>query len=102
MLNSLSFGWWFDRVYTFNDADHILLYKPEEADNYNEGANRARITSAVITGIYMLGDNFSSKGSLPGNETARKKAKESVILKISVSKEKNYGPPRLLFQLIKN
>lgn len=75
MLNSLSFGWWLDRVYTFNDADHILLYKPQEADNYKEGANRARITSAVITGIYMLGDNFSSKGSLPGDEQAREKAR---------------------------
>lgn len=74
MLNSLSFGWWFDRVYPFNDADHILLYKPEEADNYKEGANRARITSAVITGIYMLGDNFSISGCIPGSIEARKKA----------------------------
>lgn len=74
MLNSLSFGWWLDRVYTFNDADHILLHKPEEAENYKEGANRARITSAVITGIYMLGDNFSTKGSIPGSEEARRKA----------------------------
>ena len=78
MLNSLSFGWWLDRVYTFNDADHILLYKPQEAANYKEGANRARITSAVITGIYMLGDNFSSKGSLPGDEQAREKARTMV------------------------
>lgn len=75
MLNSLSFGWWLDRVYTFNDADHILLHKPQEADNYKEGANRARITSAVITGIYMLGDNFSSKGSLPSDGQAREKAR---------------------------
>lgn len=75
MLNSLSFGWWLDRVYTFNDADHILLHKPQEAENYKEGANRARITSAVITGIYMLGDNFSSKGSLPGDGQAREKAR---------------------------
>ena len=59
MLNSLTYGWWLDRVYPFNDADHILLYKPEEAAAYTDGANRARITSAVITGLYMLGDNFS-------------------------------------------
>lgn len=74
MLNSLSFGWWLDRVYPFNDADHILLYKPDEADDYKEGANRARVTSAVITGIYMLGDNFSQKGSYVGNAQARQKA----------------------------
>lgn len=75
MLKSLSFGWWLDRVYTFNDADHILLHKPQETDNYKEGANRARITSGVITGIYMLGDNFSSKGTFPGDGQARKKAR---------------------------
>ncbi len=75
MLNSLSFGWWLDRVYAFNDADHILLYNPKESADYGTGANRARITSAVITGIYMLGDNFSLKGRLPGNEQARDKAK---------------------------
>jgi len=74
MLNSLSFGWWLDRVYPFNDADHILLYKPEEAADYKEGANRARITSAVITGLYMLGDNFSTMGRIPGAKEARDKA----------------------------
>ena len=75
MLNSLSFGWWLDRVYPFNDSDHILLHKPQEADNYKEGANRARITSAVITGIYMLGDNVSSKGSLPGDDHAKERVR---------------------------
>ena len=74
MLNSLSFGWWLDRVYPFNDADHILLYKAEEAADYQEGANRARVTSAVITGIYMLGDNFSKSGRIPGTQDARDKA----------------------------
>jgi len=74
MLNSLSFGWWLDRVYPFNDADHILLYKPEEAVDYKDGANRARITSAVITGIYMLGDNFSIHGRIPGTKEARDRA----------------------------
>ena len=76
MLNSLSFGWWLDRVYPFNDADHILLYNPEDSDNYKIGANRARITSAVITGIYMLGDNFSLKGNFKGDIEARNRAVE--------------------------
>ncbi len=84
MLNSLSFGWWLDRVYGFNDADHILLDKPDEAADFGDGANRARITSAVITGIYMLGDNFSDEGRLPGNGEARKKA-----LKVATNPEIN-------------
>ena len=68
MLNSLSFGWWLDKVYTFNDADHLVLY------DFSEGENRARITSGVITGIYMLGDNFSRKGSFTGEMKAREQA----------------------------
>ncbi len=76
MLNSLSFGWWLNRVYPFNDADHILLYQPGEFEDYQLGANRSRITSAVITGIYMLGDNFSLKGNIKGDKEARRRAKE--------------------------
>ena len=74
MLNSLSFGWWLDRLYPFNDADHILLYKSQEANDYDEGANRARVTSAVITGIYMLGDNFSLNSKVQDDKKARDKA----------------------------
>lgn len=55
-LNATSYGWWLDRVYNYNDADHIVL---REA---TEGENRARITSGVITGIFIIGDDFSSEG----------------------------------------
>lgn len=75
MLNSLSFGWWLDRVYPLNDADHVLLYKDEQPLDYQEGSNRARITSAVITGVYIIGDNLSEKGSFIGNPIARTRAK---------------------------
>ncbi len=42
-LNATSYGWWQDRIYNYNDADHIVL---REA---SEGENRARITSGIIT-----------------------------------------------------
>lgn len=74
MLNSLSFGWWLDKVYAFNDADHLILYDEASNKRFSEGENRARITSGVITGLYMLGDNYSKKGSYPGTETARERA----------------------------
>lgn len=74
LLNSLSYGWWLDKVYAYNDADHLVLYDEASNKKYSEGENRARITSGVITGIYMLGDNYSQKGTYPGPALARERA----------------------------
>lgn len=63
-LNALTYGWWLDRVYHYNDADHIVL------DGVTDGENRARLTSSAITGVFLLGDNLSESG----NPDARKKA----------------------------
>ncbi|MBN1131848.1 MAG: T9SS type A sorting domain-containing protein [Bacteroidales bacterium] len=63
-LNSLTYGWWLDHVYSFIDADHVVL------NGASLGENRARATSSVITGIFILGDDFSSGGSA----TAKTKA----------------------------
>lgn len=63
-LNALSYGWWQDGVYQFNDADHIVLR------DATDGENRARITSGVITGIYITGDDFSAGGGKDGKEKA--------------------------------
>ncbi|NDV82729.1 alpha-galactosidase [Bacteroides sp. 51] len=65
-LNATSYGWWQDRVYVYNDADHIVLR------DATEGENRARITSAVITGIYITGDDYSAGGSKEGKERSEK------------------------------
>lgn len=65
-LNAVSYGWWIDRVYRFNDADHVVLH------DATEGENRARVTSAVITGLLITGDDFSAGGSDEGKEKARK------------------------------
>lgn len=64
-MNALSYGWWQDYVYQFNDADHIVL------QDATEGENRARVTSGVITGLYIAGDDFSNGGSAQGKERAR-------------------------------
>lgn len=65
-LNAVSYGWWVDRIYRFNDADHVVL---QEA---TEGENRARVTSAAITGLFIAGDDFSAGGSDEGKTKARK------------------------------
>ncbi|MDR1336151.1 MAG: alpha-galactosidase [Tannerella sp.] len=63
-LNGATYGWWLSGAYRYNDPDHIVL------ENGSDGANRARITSGIITGIVILGDDFS----LSGSSTAKRKA----------------------------
>lgn len=63
-MNALSYGWWVGRVYDFNDADHVVLR------DASDGENRARITSSAITGLYIIGDDFSE----PGDKIAKNRA----------------------------
>lgn len=63
-LNALSYGWWIGRVYDFNDADHVVLR------DASDGENRARVTSSVITGLYIIGDDFSNPGDIIAKERA--------------------------------
>jgi len=64
-LNAVSYGWWITHIYSFNDADHVVLQKA------SEGENRARVTSAVITGLFITGDDFSKEGSEEGKAKAK-------------------------------
>jgi alpha-galactosidase len=65
-MNAVSYGWWIDKVYQYNDADHVVLR------DATEGENRARVTSAVMTGLYIAGDDFSEEGDAEGKEKALK------------------------------
>ncbi len=64
-LNAVSYGWWINKIYRFNDADHVVLQQA------SEGENRARVTSAVITGLFISGDDFSKEGSEEGKTKAK-------------------------------
>ncbi|WP_183561021.1 alpha-galactosidase [Mucilaginibacter sp. SP1R1] len=55
-LNSLTYGWWQTYLYNYVDADHVVL------NDESEGANRARMLSAMITGSFITGDDFSVHG----------------------------------------
>jgi alpha-galactosidase len=73
-MNSLSYGWWQTYLYDYIDADHVVL-KTEK-----EGANRARLFSALATGSLIVGDDFSVDG--PWKERARKLFQNPELLKI--------------------
>lgn len=70
MLNSLSFGWWLDRVYSYNDPDHLVMGDRSDAENMS------RVTSGVCAGYCMLGDNLSTAGSYIGSTVSQEKAKK--------------------------
>lgn len=59
-LNSTSLGWWQNKVYDFADADHVVF-----ADETIH-ANRARLTSAIVTGTIIMGDDFSVHSNASG------------------------------------
>lgn len=65
-LNALTYGWWLDHVYHYNDADHIVL------EGVSDGENRARVTSSAITGVYLLGDDMSAGGEKGVKERIRR------------------------------
>lgn len=73
-LNALTYGWWLDRLYHYNDADHIVM------EGVTEGENRARLTSSAITGLFILGDDLSESGT---EET------KSRVLKIATNPDIN-------------
>lgn len=70
MMNSFSFGWWLDRMYSFNDPDHLVMGDRSDAENIS------RMTTAVITGYCILGDNLSTRGSYLGTAISQQKAKK--------------------------
>ncbi|WP_369374716.1 hypothetical protein AB1046_09680 [Promicromonospora sp. Populi] len=84
LLNSLTYGWWLDEVYAFNDGDHIQFGNYEYDSNANayllddpypsiwpEGQNRARVTSAVITGVYQVSEDLTATGNAVIKQRAR-------------------------------
>lgn len=61
VMNSISYGWWTDRLYTVNDPDQLVMCKGGHGARETLGENRARATSGMTTGAYIFGDNFSEK-----------------------------------------
>lgn len=70
MMNSFSFGWWLNRVYCFNDPDHLVMGDRSDAENMS------RMTTGAVTGYCMLGDNLSTKGTYIGTVQSQTKAKK--------------------------
>lgn len=73
-LNSTGYGWWQSHLYNFVDADHVVFNRE------SEGANRARLASALVTGTLIAGDDFSSYG--PWADAAKRLLQDKELLKV--------------------
>ncbi len=61
VLNGTTYGWWLNECYPYNDADGCRLYNG--TFGADEGDNRCRVTSAVVTGYLMASDDMSSSSA---------------------------------------
>jgi Alpha galactosidase C-terminal beta sandwich domain len=57
-MNSVSYGWWLDGLYQFNDPD-IMVFNGYGA-TANE--NQSRLISGAVTGIFLDGDDLTTSG----------------------------------------
>ena len=84
-LNATTYGWWLSHVYCYNDPDHLVL------EGVSEGENRARLTSGIVTGLFLLGDDFSQGGDPRTKERARRMLGNPAICTLAASRS-NFRP----------
>lgn len=63
-LNCINGSWWLDKVYAFNDPDHMCLSKvPFSGKGSNdENESRIRYTCGLMTGMTLLGGTYAYEG----------------------------------------
>lgn len=54
-MNSVSYGWWLNSVYTFNDPD-IMVF----GNGADTNENQSRLISGAVTGLYLDGDDLTT------------------------------------------
>lgn len=64
LMNSVTYGWWMhDKLYAYNDPDHIVF------EGYSANENKSRVVSAAIAGtVFLAGDDLSRE---PGQSLSR-------------------------------
>ncbi len=80
-MNAISGGWWTDRLYQYNDPDHLVMVGAGDQMYATEGENRARLTSGAVTGMMLIADNFSpSDKTGRGNNTLSRMRAQTLLL----------------------
>ena len=91
-MNAISGGWWTDRLYQYNDPDHIVLIGANEQVNNTLGENRARFTTGAVSGMVLVADNFSpSDQSGRGNNAKSRQRALQVMLNADINRMADLG-----------
>ena len=91
-MNAISGGWWTDRLYQYNDPDHLVLIGAGEQMGNTLGENRARFTSGAVTGMMLVADNFSpSDQSGRGNAALSRQRAQQVMLNADINRMADLG-----------
>lgn len=63
-LNCINGSWWLDRVYAFNDPDHMCLSPVPvcTSGSVDEQESRIRYTCGLITGMTLMGGTYAYDG----------------------------------------
>ena len=91
-MNAISGGRWTDRLYQYNDPDHLVLIGIGDQMSNTIGKNRARYTSGAVAGMMLVADNFSpsDKSGRGNNATSRQRAAQ-VMLNTDINRMADLG-----------
>ena len=80
-MNSVTYGWWLDDLYQFNDPD-IMVFNGYGATT-NE--NQSRLISGAITGIFLDGDDLTSSNGQQAADTCLTNASINAVARVGRS-----------------
>jgi autotransporter-associated beta strand protein len=77
-MNSVTYGWWLDELYQFNDPD-IMVFNGYGATT-NE--NQSRLISGAVTGVFLDGDDLTSSNSQQAAQTCLTNAAIDAVARV--------------------
>ena len=77
-MNSVTYGWWLDDLYQFNDPD-IMVFSGYGATT-NE--NQSRLISGAVTGIFLDGDDLTSSNGQQAADTCLTNAAINAVARV--------------------
>jgi hypothetical protein len=77
-MNSVTYGWWLDDLYQFNDPD-IMVFNGYGATT-NE--NQSRLISGAVTGVFLDGDDLTSSNGQQAAQTCLTNAAIDAVARV--------------------